>query len=138
MDYSKFKLKEYALWDLYMQDQQYPYLGRCYAWAKRENAETILDMDLHETSELFEIVIPEWNESVKQCFQHDRVNVACLCNTAHHLHWHLIPRYFTPRTFAGIEFIDSRPEHNYAPYEKRKIDEKTLLEIKEKIRYHLK
>ncbi|MBI5064875.1 hypothetical protein HZA97_01440 [Candidatus Woesearchaeota archaeon] len=134
MDYSEFLIKEYDLWDLYLHTAQYPYIGRCYAWSKRESAKEVTDMDLSETSELFEIVIPEWNNAVKELFKHDRTNLACLCNDAKHLHWHLVPRYQKPREYGGITFEDPRPNHNYAPYPKKELDKKILLEIRDKIK----
>ncbi|PIN81730.1 hypothetical protein COV11_01285 [Candidatus Woesearchaeota archaeon CG10_big_fil_rev_8_21_14_0_10_30_7] len=135
--YDKFKIKEYNLWDLYLHINQYPYIGRCYAAAKREEADVILDMNLHETSEIFEIIIPEWNNAVKRCYSHDRPNIAISGNDWKHLHCHLIPRYNTSRLVYGIVFNDPNPKGNYAPYSKKELEEKILMKIKEKIKENL-
>lgn len=133
MDYDKLLLKSYTHWDLYLHPNQIPYLGRCYAWSKRENSAKVIDMTLEERTELFDIVIPEWNSSIKELFQFDWPNVSCLGNTSPHCHWHLIPRYHKTITKYGIEFSDPKPNRNYVPYEKKEIDQKTLQEIKKDI-----
>jgi len=132
-DYEKFKIKSYDLWDLFLSTNQSPYLGRCYAWARRVDAKKITDMNPLEREELFEVIIPSWDEAINKLFQHDWVNIAILGNETPHLHAHQIPRYNSPRNFEGIEFVDPNPGGNYAPYLKRKLDETLLLKIKTKI-----
>jgi len=46
-EFERFKIREYNLWDLYMHENQYPYIGRCYAWAKRD-ADSVVDMNKQE------------------------------------------------------------------------------------------
>jgi len=133
MDYEQFKIKGYDNWDLYLHISQFPYIGRCYAWAKRDSAFNVMDMSAGERNELFNLVMPEWSSAIKQLFSHDTANLACLCNEAKHLHWHLIPRYNSPRIFYGVEFVDPNPKGNYSTYPKRKIQEDILLKIKEDI-----
>lgn len=50
-------------WDLFLHTEQYPYLGRCYAWARRENAEGLLSMTHDERNELFDIIVPIWSRA---------------------------------------------------------------------------
>src|SRR3989338_6001240 len=130
MSFEQFKIKTYDLWDLFLHEQQFPYLGRCYAWARREDAQKVTDMSPRETSELFEKVIPAWNTAIEKLFQHDWPNVSCLGNTSPHLHWHLIRRYHSPRVFRNISFVDPNPTGNYAPYPKQELDVEILQEIK--------
>jgi len=137
IDYSQFKIKEYSFWDLFLHIQQFPYLGRCYAAAKRPDAESILDMLPEEGQELFSVIVPAWNKAVKTLFNHDWPNVAILGNDWQHLHAHLIPRYFSPHSAYGIEFIDPRPKGNYAPYDKKEIPLEVLLRIKNDIKSQL-
>lgn len=137
MDYGQFKIKEYDNWDLFLHTNQYPYLGRCYAWAKRKEADKITDISSGELIELFGEIIPSWNLAVDLLFQHDRPNVAILGNEAPHLHAHLIPRYNTAREFHGIIFTDPNPAGNYAPYPKQKIELELLLKIKDAIKEKL-
>ncbi len=134
MDYDQFKIKEYDLWDLFLHVNQYPYLGRCYAWAKREDADKITDINSGELVELFGDIIPAWDRAVYQLFQHDRPNLAILGNEAPHLHAHLIPRYNTPKEFQGITFTDPNPKGNYAPYPKQKIELDILLQIRDAVK----
>lgn len=137
MDYSQFKIKEYDFWDLFLHVNQFPYIGRCYAWARREDADKITNIKSGELVELFGDVIPSWNQAVQQLFQHDRPNLAILGNEAPHLHAHLIPRYNTPRTFYNITFIDPNPTGNYAPYPKQKIELDILLQIRDAVKEKL-
>jgi len=132
-DYSQFKIKEYSLWDLFLHEKQFPYVGRCYAWAKRDDAKQVTDMSFAEREELFSTILPDWDKSVSELFNHDWANVAILGNTTPHLHVHLIPRYHSPITVAGIEFIDPNPQGNYAPYPKKSLPLEFLLKIKEDI-----
>ena len=134
MDYDQFKIKEYDFWDLFLHVNQYPYLGRCYAWAKREDADKITSIKSGELLELFGDIIPAWNHAVYQLFQHDRPNLAILGNEAPHLHAHLIPRYNAPKEFQGITFTDPNPKGNYAPYQKQKIEGDILLQIRDAIK----
>ena len=135
--FDKFKIKTYSLWDLYLHKNQFPYVGRCYAAAKRENAAKITDMTPEEGAELFNIIIPEWDKSISALFQHDWPNVAILGNDWPHLHAHLIPRYSTPRTVQGIEFVDPNPKGNYSPYPKKELPLELLLQIRDSINKNL-
>lgn len=138
MDYDKLKIKEYKYWDFYLSEKQYPYIGRCCVSCKREKADLVTDMQKKESEELFFEIIPQWHNAVKKLFGCDRPNVACLGNLWNHLHWHLIPRYGSPKEFYGIKFIDPNPKGNYSPHDKKEIAEKILLKIKEDIAKELK
>lgn len=137
MEYNQFKIKRYDNWDLFLHINQFPYLGRCYAWALRDEAKRITDMNELERNELFGKVIPEWENAVKELFNHDWSNVASLGNTSPHLHWHLIPRFNTSRKINEIEFVDPNPKGNYAPYLKKELPLEMLLKIKDEIRFCL-
>jgi len=137
MDYEQLKIKTYSLWDLFLHKHQFPYIGRCYASAKREDARSVRDMKKDERDELFDIIIPEWDTAIKVLFAHARANFASLGNTWNHLSWHLIPRYRQSRVLFGIEFIDPDPSRNYSPYPKKDIPLETLLYIKEAIKSKL-
>ena len=136
-DYSQFSIKVYQHWELFLHEHQSPYIGRCYAWARREDAERTSDMTWEERDELFAHVIPEFEWAVLKLFQHDWLNVASFGNTTPHLHWHLIPRYREVKEVYGIQFIDPNPKGNYAPYPKRELPLQVLLDIKDKIKSKL-
>ncbi len=55
MDFSKYQIRQYDLWDLFLHKNQFPYIGHCYAWARREDAEKITDISREELTELFKI-----------------------------------------------------------------------------------
>ena len=137
MDYEQFKIKTYSLWDLFLHKHQFPYIGRCYASAKRPEAKTIRDMKIEERNELFDLIIPEWEIAIKILFTPTRINMASLGNTHNHLRWHLIPRYREPKELFGITFTDTDPSRNYSPYPKKDIPLETLLYIKEAIKAKL-
>ncbi len=132
--HEQLKIKEYDNWDLFLHVQQYPYIGRCYAWAKRDDAQSIIGISPEEVVELFGFVIPEWNHAVSKLFNHDLPNVAFLGNRTPHLHAQLIPRYKSPREFCKINFTDPRPGGNFAPYPKKEIPLEMLLQIKTEIK----
>ena len=115
-------LKEYDQWELFLHEQQYPYIGRCYAWSKNDDKRPCTYMSSDEREELFRIVLPDWEVACNLNFKHDWTNIASLGNTMPRLHWHFIPRYYQPVPFEGIEFIDKNPTGNYSPYEKKAVD----------------
>ena len=87
--------------------------------------------------ELFEEIIPTWKKAVESLYGAIRPNVAILGNLTPHLHAHLIPRFQTPKTIHGIEFIDPNPKGNYAPYPKKELPLEIVLKIKEEIQSKL-
>lgn len=133
MDYEQFKIKRFDLWDLYLHKNQFPYLGRCYASAIREDADLITDMNQAETEELFSKIVPKWYESTSKLFGKSRPNMAVFGNEWPHLHVHLIPRFTETKNFYGIDFIDPNPSGNYSPYPKKEISLDILMNIKEDI-----
>jgi len=133
MDYEQFIIKKYDLWDLYLHIRQFPYVGRCYAWAKREEAETVDDMVLPETLEAYHTILPEWRTAISKLFNHDTSNVSIMCNETRHLHVHFIPRYNTPRTVHDLTFIDHANTANYAPYAKPDLPNEFLHKVRDDI-----
>lgn len=88
-------------------------------------------MNVAEHEELFGVMLPAWNLAEKKLFQHDLPNFAIFANTARHLHAHFIPRFNTPRVFAGMEFVDPNPKGNYAPYPKKELPVEVFADILE-------
>jgi diadenosine tetraphosphate (Ap4A) HIT family hydrolase len=132
--YDQFKIKHFKHWGLYLHTNQFPYIGRCYAAAIREDADLVTEMNISECEELFSKIVPSWHKAVSELFGKSRPNVAILGNEWPHLHAHLIPRFHDSKYFYGMEFIDPNPKGNYSPYEKKEIPIETLLEIREDIR----
>ena len=77
--------------------------------------------------------------ALKTLFQPDKMNYAALSNTSPKIHVHLVPRYKESREFDGIVFKDTRWGKNYAPYDQSfKLDERTILRIRDVLREQLK
>ena len=129
-------LKEYDLWDLFLHKNQFPYLGKSYAWAKGE-FKGVNQMTSNQRDELFDLIIPEWEMAVNCTYGFYWTNVACAGNRTPHLHWHLIPRRQRPITRHGITFIDPNPEGNYSPYERRELPDEVLFQIRNTLRVPL-
>jgi len=131
--YDKFIIKKYKYWVLCLHEKQFPYIGRCYAWCNRENAETVVDMTKDESIELNRVILPEWNRAVRKLFSHDTTNFSIMCNETRHLHAHFIPRYKMPRIVYDLKFVDPDFSGNYAPYPQPKLPLDFLLRIKRDI-----
>lgn len=135
-NYERFLISNsYQHWWLYLHKNQFPYLWRSYAWAKRPDADLVTDATSEEIMELFWTVIPQWQNAVSKLYQdlwvdQFRPNVAIMWNEAPHLHAHLIPRFNKPLNYWGHTFVDPNPKWNYAPYPKRPLSEEILLSIK--------
>jgi diadenosine tetraphosphate (Ap4A) HIT family hydrolase len=130
MDYTKYLIKEYKYWELYLHINQYPYVGRCYAWAKRDEANHFSDMTDSELLEFKNDIIPYYENKLNYKFPSIlRFNYSVMGNEAPHLHFHMIPRYEKDFTFMGIDFKDSKKNGNYAPYEKKKISNEVIDKI---------
>lgn len=133
MDYESLKIKEYQHWTLFLHSNQY-YLGRMYAWAKRNNLVDLMEMNAQEKSDLF-LVGNEMKQALTSLFKPDMMNYAALGNISNHLHMHFIPRYKSEREFEGIRFKDERWGKNYAPYDYGfKISELGLIKIRNAIK----
>ena len=132
-EFSQFSIKKFEHWELFLHKNQYPYIGRCYAWALREDAQKITDITREESQELLELIIPRWDKAIQELYQHTWPNVAILGNDAPHLHAHLIPRYNQPVIVHGVTFTDPNPKGNYSPYPKQELSLDFLLRIKDEI-----
>jgi diadenosine tetraphosphate (Ap4A) HIT family hydrolase len=77
----------------------------------RRHQEAVARLTADEWSELHGLLI--WStERVKSAFAPDHFNYAFLQNQDRHVHLHVIPRYATPRHFAGLDFNDPEfPTH---------------------------
>ena len=71
MEYEKLKIRSYTHWDLYLHTYQYPYVGRCIAWAHRDDAAKVTDMTPWEWQELFEVIVPSWDAAIRNLYNHD-------------------------------------------------------------------
>lgn len=137
MDYSQQLIKNYSYWDLVLSKYQSQFIGMCFAWALRDDADRVTDMNLAEREELFGLITPRWDEAIKKLFNHDRTNIAILGNETPHLHAHLVPRYKSPRYFYDRKFIDPNPIGLFYPLDRTELPLELLLRIRDDIRSKL-
>lgn len=64
-DYSKFRIKRYRLWDLFLHVHQTQFMGRAYAWARREDAVRLGNMTRQERDQLDIIIPPEYDQETE-------------------------------------------------------------------------
>ncbi len=134
-DFSKYKIKDYKYWSIFIHQNQ-GYLGRCVIWCNREDALDLSDATKDEQKELF-IVLIELRKAMQKAFQPDWLNYAFLGNETKHLHGHFVPRYAKPKEFEGIIFKDEAYGHNYKTDHNFSISENVLEKIRIKIKEDL-
>lgn len=115
-------IHEYPLWVLYLNRKQ-GYLGRSYAWLKREGKVGFSELTNEEHLEL-RLVIHWYERALFRAFgfdsQVDLVNYAWLANHVahgHHGHMHFIPRFKEPKVhpLLGFSYGGERWGENYVP-----------------------
>lgn len=104
-EYTEGFLKEYNHWVLEVNYRQ-PTLGCFIIFAKRP-IEKISELETQEIDELKE-VMKDMEKTLSQIdiLKPDRINYLQMGNSLHHLHFHGIPRYSSPRVFDGKEWVD--------------------------------
>lgn len=136
-------LAESEHWLLMLHLEQHPYVGRAMAWARREDARSYLEMTDDETLELKNIIVPSWWDGMQAWRRsHEQPeaileNVAFFANTLEHLHAQLIPRSDQPVLIHGLEYVDPRPNANYAPYEKRPLSDEFFEVYRREVSRHV-
>jgi len=127
-DFSKYKIKEYKYWDIFIAQNQ-SYLGRCVIWCKREDALDLTDATDEETKELFSI-LSKLKNALSIVFQSDWFNYSFLGNSVRHLHCHFIPRYANLKILDGVKFEDKLYGKNWKSDVNFVISEELLIKIK--------
>jgi diadenosine tetraphosphate (Ap4A) HIT family hydrolase len=103
--YTQGLLKEYDHWALEVSYRQHT-LG-CYIIFAKRSVEKISELSTQEINELKDVMSEiEKTLSKINIFKPDRINYLQLGNKCHHLHFHGVPRYNSPRTFVGKGWID--------------------------------
>lgn len=135
-------MKEFEHWFLVL-DMSQSFLGKC-----------LLILKNHKTDEkelTYEEVLEKhqaycvWRAAIEKSFNPDKINQAQLGNEEHvhkgHLHWHFVPRYRRPISFAAQEFQYDTPETqkvNFTLADKRaKYPLELRIKIKEELMKHL-
>jgi diadenosine tetraphosphate (Ap4A) HIT family hydrolase len=108
--YSEGFLKEYRHWVVEVSFRQHT-LGCFIIFAKRK-IEKITELEEDELIELKRVMKDmETTLLNTEEFKPDRFNYLQMGNGLHHLHFHGIPRYASPRTFQGHTWIDETWGH---------------------------
>jgi len=99
-------LKEYDRWVLEVSYRQHT-LG-CYIIFAKANVERISELAVPDIFEMRQVMRDIETALTKApSFCPDRFNYWQMGNALHRLHWHGIPRYQTPRRFAGNDWVDT-------------------------------
>lgn len=130
-DFSKDAVKDYEHWQIQLFEDQY-YLGRSLVKLKR-HAEDLTDLTEEERKEFFEKVLPQLEKALENLFSPDFYNQATLGNDCHHFHFHIVPRYSSPRTFEGEKFVDEAWENHYAQKSGKELSEKIFNKIEARV-----
>lgn len=104
----KFKIKELTLyeseyWIISLRPQQST-LGSLVLSAKRDCVvlSELTNEETEELSTVFKLI----ETKLKQTFEYDKINYLALMMIDNHVHFHIIPRYATPKIFCGREYVD--------------------------------
>jgi diadenosine tetraphosphate (Ap4A) HIT family hydrolase len=96
-------VREYQHWVVLVRPKQ-PTLGAL-ALVCKESAEAFAAISPGAFTELKEAVI-EIERGLKAAFAYDKINYLMLMMVDRHVHFHVIPRYASTRTFAGVTASD--------------------------------
>lgn len=96
-------IHRYQHWSVLLRPQQIT-LGSIVLAAHSEVTQ-FSQLDKHAISELAE-VSADIENTLRDCFDFDKVNYLMLMMVDPHVHMHVIPRYEKPREFNGYELID--------------------------------
>ncbi|MCD6008195.1 HIT family protein [Halomonas sp. IOP_31] len=97
-------LRDYRHWSVLFRDAQVT-LGALVLIAKGP-ATAFPELPREAFAELAE-VSADIEAALSQAFAYDKINYLMLMMVDPHVHFHVIPRYATPRTFDGHEFADA-------------------------------
>jgi len=122
-------IKDYKHWKLLIRNRNTT-LGNCVAITKR-HMENLSDITPEEMKE-FANVVKDVEKSLKKSFSYDKINYLMLMMKDKHTHFHIIPRYSSPRNFAGIEWTDNEwPKSSHVV--KPDVSPAVLQQVKEEI-----
>ena len=98
-------IKEFQYWFLALNWEQ-GFLGRSILFLKAHKTDEI-ELTNAEAAEKH-LIYCLWHKAIMSAFHPDKINQAQLGNEEFlhkgHLHWHFVPRYRRPITFAGASF----------------------------------
>jgi len=102
-NYPNTLLREYTHWAVLLRPQQVT-VGSL-VLACRSEVTSMAAVSAEAFTELH-TVTADLEGTLKQVFAFDKINYLLLMMVDRHVHFHVIPRYATPRTVDGVEFPD--------------------------------
>lgn len=126
-------IKEYKYWKLLVRNRNTT-LGNCVVITKQHH-ERFSDVSPAEMIE-FAQVVKDIEEALRRSFSYDKINWLMLMMKDRHTHFHIIPRYKTPRDFAGMKWVDTF-EPNPLLQKHPETSPEILRRVKEKIASNL-
>ena len=102
-NYPNTLLREYTHWAVLLRPQQVT-VGSLVLVCRSE-ATSMAEVSAEAFTEL-QTVTADLEGTLKQVFAFDKINYLLLMMVDRHVHFHVIPRYATPRTVDGVEFPD--------------------------------
>lgn len=131
-------LKEYQHWFLTLNKKQ-DFLGRSLLIFKKHKTDEreLTDQEVLEKHHIYQ----NWRDAVDKAFAPDKINLALSGNeeALHrgHVHWHFIPRYRRPISFAGTSFFHDTAETVSRPIASFETNIVIRREVREMIRNEL-
>jgi diadenosine tetraphosphate (Ap4A) HIT family hydrolase len=104
-NYPQTLLKEYRHWAVLLRPKQVT-VGSL-VLACTEEATSMSEVTPAAFSEL-KTVTSDLETALRNAFLYDKINYLCLMMVDKQVHFHVLPRYASPRTACGKEFIDSK------------------------------
>ena len=98
-------IKEYKYWRIFVDDVQMT-LGNCLI-ASNDHVEKLIQLSNECLAELPQ-VITALEAALEAVFQPDKIHYWMINNFTSHVHFNVVPRYRTERTFGGISWSDPR------------------------------
>jgi diadenosine tetraphosphate (Ap4A) HIT family hydrolase len=102
--YPQSLLKEYTYWVVLLRPKQVT-LGSLIL-ACKEEAKSMGEVSSEAFSEL-SIVTSELESTLQEQFNFDKINYLLLMMVDPFVHFHIVPRYASPREFAGAKYMDA-------------------------------
>ncbi|PSJ16458.1 HIT family protein [Nitrosomonas supralitoralis] len=97
-------IRSYQHWSVLLRPAQVT-LGALVLVAQ-EPAKAFSDLSVASFTELHEVT-RHIELALTQAFHHDKINYLMLMMVDPDVHFHVLPRYAQPKSFAGMEFVDA-------------------------------
>src|SRR5262245_37968563 len=104
-NYPQTLIKEYRHWAVLLRPKQVT-LGSL-VLACTEDATSMSEVTPAAFSEL-KTVTADLETALRNAFSYDKINYLCLMMVDKQVHFHVLPRYASPRTACGKEFTDAK------------------------------